>query len=143
VTPASPTWSDVESFLKADGWIRVTASARGGRRQRHIFFEKELQDGRVLQTHISHDRAGTMSAGRFSLILREQLEVSREAFWQAVRTGEPVERPVDADDGGVVEHESWVMAVLVGKLHLSADEIEKLSREEAIRMVQDHWSGLK
>jgi len=140
VTPKAPSWEDVEKFLKADGWAQISATARGGGRQRHIFFEKELPEGRTLQTHISHDRSGTMSPGRFSLILREQLEVSREAFWEAIRTGEPVARPTPEDQDEIVEHEPWVMAVLVGSLHLSADRIAELSEDEAIALVQRHWS---
>ncbi|MBW8059873.1 MAG: hypothetical protein FVQ78_05970 [Solirubrobacterales bacterium] len=140
MTPASPSWGDVERFLGADGWRQIPAGERGGRRQPHIFFEKELPDGRLLQTHISHDRSSTISPGRLSTILREQLEVSRAEFWEAIRSGEPVERPVKADDEGAVEHESWVIAVLVGELHMTAEEIEKLTEQAAIDLVHRHWS---
>ena len=140
MTPTSPSWADVERFLGADGWRQVPASERGGRRQSHIFFEKELPDGRLLQTHISHDRSSTISPGRFSTILREQLEVSRAEFWEAIRSGEPVERPVERDGEEVAEHEPWVIAVLVDELHMTAEEIEKLTEQEAIDLVHKHWS---
>lgn len=140
MTKTSPTWGDVESFIRADGWRRIPARERGGGRQRHIFFEKELPDGRILQTHISHDRSATISAGRFSAILRDQLEVSRAEFWEATSSGKPVSRPVDMDEEEPVEHEPWVMAVLVGELHMTAAQIEGLSREEAIAIVHEHWS---
>ena len=143
MTPSSPTWGDVEQFLNADGWRQIPTGERGGRRQSHIFFEKTLPDGRTLQTHISHDRSARMSAGRSALILREQLEVSREAFWGAIRSGEQVERPVPDDQEEVVEHEAWVMAVLVGSLHLSAEEIASLSSADAVALVHDYWSGQK
>lgn len=76
MTPTSATWADVERFLFADGWRQIPAGRRGGKRQRHIFFEKLLADGRILQTHISHDRSKAISPGRFATILREQLHMT-------------------------------------------------------------------
>lgn len=140
MTPTSPSWADVEQFLGVDGWRQIPAGERGGRRQTHIFFEKLLPDGRLLQTHISHDRSKAISPGRFGTILREQLEVSRADFWEAIRSGEPVARPVDTEDEAPVEHDAWVIAVLVGGLHMSAEEIEGLSEEEAVRLVHEHWA---
>jgi hypothetical protein len=138
---ASPTFGDIEDFLAADGWRQVRV---GGRRQRHLRYEKLLADGRLLQTQISHSRAKSISPGRFAAILREQLEVSREQFWQAIRAGEPVERPVDLDEPEpAVEHPAWVVRVLVEELHLSTDEISSLSTQEAIDRVHEHWSGRK
>jgi hypothetical protein len=141
MTPTSPSWADVERFLGVDDWRQTPASERGGRRQSHIFFEKELPDGRILQTHISHDRSSAISPGRFSTILREQLEVSRAELWQAIQSGEPVKRPVETDAvGEAVEHESWAIAVLVGEHHMTPEEIERLTEQDAIDLVHKHWS---
>lgn len=140
MTPTSPSWADVERFLAADGWRRIAAGERGGRRQSHIFFEKELPDGRLLQTHISHDRSRKISPGRFGTILREQLEASRAEFWEAIRSGKPIERPVEMDDEEPVEHESWVIAVLAGELHMKPEEIEELTEQAAIDLAHKHWS---
>jgi len=140
MTKTSPTWGDVEEFLTADGWRQLSPGERGGRRQRHIFFEKVLPEGRMLQTHISHDRGATISPGRFNAILRDQLEVSRADLWEAVSSGEPVDRPAVVDQVGVVEHDAWVVAVLVGQLHMSAEQIEALSEQEAIDLVHQHWA---
>lgn len=140
MTPTSPTWGDVEAFLNADGWRRLAGSLRGGKRQRHIFFEKLLDDGSLLTTHISHDRGAHVSAGRFGSILREQLEVSRDDFWQAVRSGEPVKRPAVVEAPERPEHEGWVIRVLVDELHMGPAEIGALGIEDAKRKVFDHWS---
>ena len=139
MTPTAPTWGDVEDFLGADGWRRVEKSVRGGSRSRHVFYEKTLDDGRVLQTHISHSRQKTLSPGRFGSVLRYQLEVSRAQFWECMRTQRPVDRPVELE-AAPVEHESWVVAVLVGELHMTAEQIAALSEEEARRLVHEHWS---
>lgn len=140
MTPTSPTWGDVEEFLAADGWRRLAGDERGGKRQTQIFFEKVLEDGRALQTHISHDRSSRVSPGRFGAILRGQLEVSREEFWTAIRTGEPVQRPVPLDEEEFVEHDAWVIQVLVGELHMGVEVIAELSEEEAQARVYEYWS---
>lgn len=139
MTPVSPKWGDIEDFLRADEWRKLETGERGGARSRHVFYEKVLAGGRVLQTHVSHSRQKTVSAGRFGSILREQLEVSRDEFWRCVQTQTPVDRPVPTDDP-VPEHDAWVVAVLVADLHMTADEIGKLSPEQVRRLVEEHWS---
>lgn len=130
----------VEAFLKADNWMQLTARSRGGGRQRHIFFEKALASGRVLQTHISHDRSATIGAGRFSDVLRNQLEVSRSEFWAAIRSGREVARPIELEEVPQVEHPYWIVRVLAGELHMSPEEIGDLPSEQAEGLVRRHWS---
>jgi hypothetical protein len=139
MTPDAPAWGEIETFLKIEGWTRLPASSRGGSSRDHIFFEKLLDSGELLQTHISHSRGGRPSTGRFASILRHQIKVSRTQFWQALRSGEPVARsvPVKAEQ---VEHEAWVVAVLAGDLHMTAQEIAMLNAEHARQLVVDHWS---
>jgi hypothetical protein len=139
LTPTAPTWGDVEDFLAADGWRQVEKGERGGSRSRHVFYEKTLADGRVLQTHISHSRQKTLSPGRFSSVLRHQLEVSRQQFWECIRAQRPVDRPVELEEGPV-EDEAWVVAVLVGELHKTAEQIAALSKEEGEKLVRERWS---
>ena len=132
MTPAAPTWDDVAAFLAADGWREIPK--HGGSRQRHVFYEKVLDDGHVLQTHVSHSGQKTMSPGCFSSIIRHDLEVSKAEFWECIRTGQPVDRPASVEDAPV-EHEAWVVAVLASDLHMSAAEIEALTPEEAQQIV--------
>ncbi|MGD0452715.1 MAG: hypothetical protein ABSB69_03900 [Solirubrobacteraceae bacterium] len=139
MTPDAPTWGEIEKFLKIDGWTRLPASSRGGSSQDHIFFEKLIDSGELLQTHISHSRGGRPSTGRFASILRHQIKVSRTEFWQALRSGEPAARPVPVE-AEQVEHEAWVVAALAGDLHMTAEEIAKLDVEHARQLVLDHWS---
>lgn len=134
----SPTFGDIKDFLEADGWRPVRV---GGRRHRHVRYEKLLADGRLLQTQISHSRDRSISPGRFAAILREQLEVSREQFWQAIRASEAVDRPVELDEPeSTTEHPAWVIRVLVEEIHLSAEEIARLSPQAAMDRVHAHWS---
>jgi hypothetical protein len=140
MTPSAPTWGEMERFLQADGWTRLPASSRGGSSETHIFFEKLLDSGELLQTHISHSRRGRPSPGRFGLILREQIKISRAQFWEALSSGQPVARPTPVEAERQVEHEAWVMAVLTGDLRMTAEQIEELDAEQARQLVLDHWS---
>ncbi len=81
----TPTWAQVERFCRIDGW-------REERRTGHVFFEKVLSDGTVLRTHRSFSSRKAMSPGRFEAILRHQLVVTEEQFWQALDTRRPVDR---------------------------------------------------
>jgi len=140
MTPDAPTWGEIEKFLQVDGWTRLAASSRGGSSEDHIFYEKFLDSGALLQTHISHSRRGRPSPGRFGLILREQIKVSRVQFWEALSSGEPVTRPASIEKKQQVEHDAWVLAVLVGDLHMTAAQIERLDAEQARRLVLDQWA---
>lgn len=80
-----------------------------------------------------------MSAGRFSSILHHQLEVSHDQFWECIRSGRPVNRPVPLDVPPAA-HEAWVVEVLVRELHLTAPEIAQLTTDEAQRLVHEHWA---
>ena len=140
MTADAPTWGEMEKFLQADRWTRLPPSSRGGSGQRHIFFEKLLDSGELLQTHISHSRRGGPSPGRFGVILREQLKVSRAEFWAALSSGKPVARPAPIETEQHVEHEAWVIAVLTGELHMTAEQIEELDVEEAGQLILEHWS---
>lgn len=140
MTPNAPTWGEMEKFLQVDGWRRLPASSRGGSSENHIFFEKLLDNGELLQTHISHSRRGAPSPGRFGVILRQQIKVSRAQFWEALSSGEPVPRPAPLDTEQRVEHEAWVLAVLTSELHMTAEQIEALDAEQAKQLVLDHWA---
>jgi hypothetical protein len=69
----TPTWGEVERYCRLDGWHEK-------RRSGHIFFEKVLPDGTVLQTHRSLSGRKTMSPGRFKAILRYQLKTTEAEF---------------------------------------------------------------
>jgi hypothetical protein len=47
---------------------------------------------------------------------------------------------VEVDGKKAVEHESWVIAVLTGELHMTASEIEKLTEQAALDLVHKRWS---
>lgn len=68
-----PSWSDLENFLRRDGWIMVRQNGRDK------IYEKTLPDGDVLRTKVSKG-TGEIGKGLFSRILKQQLRVEKEYF---------------------------------------------------------------
>jgi hypothetical protein len=128
----TPTWRQIERFCGIDGWREVRSSD-------HAFYEKTLPDGTVLRTHRSFASRKTMGAGRFKAILRNQLRVSEDDFWNALETGEPVTRPSSPPEADATLP-AYVIRVLERELHLSQEEIAALSEEEAKGLVDANWS---
>jgi hypothetical protein len=64
---------------------------------------------------------------------------SESEFWDAIRTGMPVVRPSETEEGPP-QHSAWVLRVLTAELHLTAAEIEGLSMDEGIRIVNEFRS---
>ncbi len=136
--PAS-TRSDHQAFCEAEGW-ELVRNARGKTSGHHaVTYELQLHDGRILRTRISHPPDGsTYGANIWSHILRDQLEVDEETFWQCVQSGakpnrgEP-EAPAEALPADLAH-------LLVTRLRLSSAEVAVMSREEAIARMQEFWS---
>jgi hypothetical protein len=128
-----PTNSDIEKFCSVDNWERY-----GG--DDHIRFRKRLDDGRVLRTKLSHggDRD---DIGLLTRIVRHQLEVTEEEFWDAVDSGVPPTR----DPSGVpIEVQpalpAWLFDNLRRQVGMREEDIVHLSMDEAQKILQAHYS---
>lgn len=97
----APTWGHIDDFCKADGWTKSGTTD-------HVHWEKVLPGGPMLKTHRSLASNKVIKPGLFGVILREQLQVSQEQFWEAINTGTPVGRPVELDDAPT-EYPGWVI----------------------------------
>jgi hypothetical protein len=138
VTWPAPTRSDHQTFCEVEGWEQVR-NARGHTSGHHaVTYELPLHDGRILRTRISHPPDGsTYGASLWSHILRDQLDVSEEAFWVCVRNGVKPDRgqpeaPAEALPADLAH-------LLVTRLHLSSAEVALMSRDEAIARMQQFW----
>lgn len=135
------TRSDHEKFCTIEGWTRVR-DARGRTGTHHSTYELSLPDGRVLRTRISHlaDRTA-YGAALWSHILRDQLDVSENDFWQCVQTGakpsrgEP-EQPRDALPADLTYQ-------LIVKFGVPEQEVATMSKAEAIERLQALWGQEK
>jgi hypothetical protein len=133
----TPAWSEVEAFCRIDGWVEVEQ----GRSADHRHYRLVLDDGTVLETRVSHSSKKTMSPGRWKAILRDQLQVGEEDFWNALRTRKSVERPSAPPAESEIEQvPAWAAAVLSSRLHMSPAQIADLGRERAIQLAEEAWS---
>ena len=131
--PARPaTWADIEQFCRIDGWKLDRSSD-------HVFWEKVLPTGEVLQTHRSFAENKSLSQDLFSLVLREQLKVDRATFWCVLQTGEPAIRPTNVEKASP-EYEAWVICGLI-KCGLREEEIREMTPSNAKALLLEKWSS--
>lgn len=71
----APTWKQVKAFCEKDGWER--------KESHHTFFRKMMPDGSIKRVKVSHG-TGDIPKGRWNHILRYQLQVSEEYFWELI-----------------------------------------------------------
>ncbi len=134
-----PTRATHERFCRTEGWTEVR-NARG-KTGHHVTFELALPDGRVLRTRVSHPVDATDYGPEiWRHILRDQLEVSDAEFWACVqhrtKPRRGPERVVTA--AAIPVDVAWQ---LVHKVGLAPDEVARLTRDEAIARLQEHWRG--
>jgi hypothetical protein len=80
------TFRDLEAYLGRDGWVQEPNLARGRRRTGdHRRYRKELPDGAILRTKVSHALGDEIGTDLFKHILRDQLRVDETRFWAVVR----------------------------------------------------------
>jgi hypothetical protein len=133
-----PSFGEIERFCRIDGWQQDKSV--GGSRQTHIRYEKQIPGEQPLRTQISHARANTPTPGRWKGILRNQLKVTEEQFWDTLSTGAPADRTPPPPPPAPIPVADWVRN---GLRHqgLRDDEINLLSPEEAEQELYRRWSG--
>lgn len=81
------TKNDHHDFCDHENW-QVVRGAKGKPVRHHVTFTLTLSSGRVLRTRISRPvNNQPYSTQLFSLILRDQLEVTEPVFWGCVKDG--------------------------------------------------------
>jgi len=129
-------------FCEVEGWRQVQ-SARESANNHHLTFELPLDDGRVLRTRISRP-ANNESYGKalWSHILRDQLCVTQVEFWKCVDGGEVPVRSSSMPLPPSAALPAGLAHQLVHVLQLSSAEVAALSLDDAIALMNDHWSQL-
>ncbi|MFI9721066.1 cytotoxic translational repressor of toxin-antitoxin stability system [Streptomyces sp. NPDC052396] len=127
-----------DRFCQTEGWKRVR-DARGRTGTHHLTYELTLHDGRVLRTRISHPADRTVyGAAIWRHILRDQLDVSEDAFWDCVLRGslpdrgapEPPRRSLPAD----------LVHLLIHRVGLSDATVAGMDKEEALERLHRFWA---
>jgi hypothetical protein len=135
-----PTRQDHETFVDVEGWQQVR-NARGGTGGHHATYELGLPDGRLLRTRISHPpNRTTYGPQLWSHILRDQLEVGNDEFWDCVQNKVLPDRGTAPTAANAVP--AQVVHQLIHSVGVPETDVARMSRQEAIQRLQQYWSGL-
>jgi hypothetical protein len=70
----APKYRDLKKYCEKNGWVMI-------RNTDHWYYEKVLADGSLLQTKISHAVHKEIPSNIWKLILKKQLKISEDEFW--------------------------------------------------------------
>lgn len=124
------TFGDLKAFVERDGWAEEPNLARGRvRTGDHRRYRKELPDGSILRTKVSHGLGDEIGIDLFRHILRDQLRVSEGRFWDVVRgTAKEV---ADAPPPSARTVPGWLVQRLILTVELREDEVGAMTVDEA------------
>ncbi|WP_282779035.1 MULTISPECIES: cytotoxic translational repressor of toxin-antitoxin stability system [unclassified Nocardia] len=130
-----------ETFCRNDKWERVR-NARGGVVGHHSTWELLLPDGRVLRTRISRPMDNTDYGPKlWCQILKEQLQVTEAEFWACVNDQT---RPMRMREAVAIPDREPIPLGVVEKLirlvHLSPEEIETMTKDQAVSRLNQFWA---
>jgi hypothetical protein len=124
-------WAELATFFRADGWREV-------RRTGDIHYEKVLDSGDVLHSMRSSGKNDeTIGKDKFAEILRLQLRVSAQEFWDCVNSGEPVRRPGRPAPVPPNALPLWLVRGLFAELGLRETDIRGMTEEDARRLLNE------
>jgi hypothetical protein len=136
--PPPATRRDHEAFCTIEGWVQ-RKRATGKRGSHHVNYELPLPDGRVLYTRISHPIERTdYGPSIFAHILRDQLEVSAEEFWDCVNnrvlpSRGQMQQFAEAIPLGVIR-------VLTQEAHIPEALVRTMTKAEAVARVAKYYT---
>jgi hypothetical protein len=95
----------------------------------HWRYRKDLADGTSLRTKVSHSLRDEIGVDLFRHILREQLQITEERFWDVVRgraatVGDVPPLPAETVPG-------WLVQQLLLTVGLPEDAVRAMTRAEA------------
>ncbi|MEU3833349.1 cytotoxic translational repressor of toxin-antitoxin stability system [Streptomyces microflavus] len=127
-----------ERFCVVEKWERVR-DARGRTGTHHITYELTLHDARILRTRISHPVDRTVyGAGMWGHILRDQLDVSEDEFWDCVLDGRLPNRGAAAVSKEALPAD--LVYLLIHRVGLAEETVAGLTREDAVARLHQYWT---
>ena len=125
-----PEFSEIWNFCRIDGWEEKMGAS--GKRGDHFRYRKVLKDGRVLRTKASHSDDEIGDPGLWRRIWRDQLGLeSEDQFWEALESGNPVDRTEAAPTPVGPSLPSWLVDSLIRKVGMLPEEVALMSEQEA------------
>ena len=127
----------MSSLLRGEHALR---SGSGKRSTHHETYELALPTGDLLRrTRISRPPDRTVyGSGLWSHILRDQLQVSQQEFWQCANDGIVPSRSQPAAPGPSIPTE--VLYLLKQRVGMRDDQLADMTADEAIERLQHYWT---
>ena len=95
----------------------------------HWRYRKDLPDGTSLRTKASHSLRDEIGIDLFKHILRDQLRVTEDRFWDVVRAG--ANEVTEAPSKQAATIPGWLVQQLILTVGLREDEVRAMTVEEA------------
>lgn len=134
-----PKFSDIRRFCQIDGWTEKKGSS--GKRGDHYRYRKTLDDGSILRTKTSHGDEQIGDPSLWRRIWRDQLALaSEDQFWDALATGEAIDRSPAAPVPSGPSLPGWLVNDLIRKVGLHPDEVAQMSEVEAKERLNEFYS---
>jgi hypothetical protein len=133
------TRDDHESFCKIEKWQPVL-NALGPKVRHHATYELALHDGRILRTRISRPVARTTyGPSLWGAILKDQLEVTVDAFWACVKDGSLPDRGEPEVPANALPLELVIQ--LTRTARIPEETVAAMTKEEAVIAMNDYWTA--
>jgi hypothetical protein len=126
-----PTNSELRKFVETEGWEDKDKQS-GSKTGDHHRYLLRLETGEVLYTRVSHGSGGIDDPGLFAHILREQLRVTEQQFWDCVRRGVKPPRPGAAPPPPENRIDGRLAYNLVKKVGLTPEQLASMDQEQAV-----------
>jgi hypothetical protein len=127
------TFRDLQAYVERDGWTEEPSLSRARRRTGdHRRYTKELPDGTILRTKVSHALGDEIGTDLFKHILRTQLRVDEAQFWTVVRGRGSVAE--DAPPPRLTTVPAWLVQRLLFTVGLPEAEVRRLTPEQALEL---------
>ncbi len=124
------TFGELRQFVTDEGWTEEPNLSRGRRRTGdHRRYFRDLSDGTRLRTKFSHDEHAEIGDDLFHRILRDQLQVTEERFWEVVHGRSGTE--TQAREPTVEPISGWLVTRLLFTVGLSEAEVAQMTGDEA------------
>lgn len=124
------TFRDLRLYVTNDGWTEEPNLARGRRRTGdHRRYFRDLADGTRLRTKVSHDEQSEIGEDLFHRILRDQLRVTEQRFWEVVHGRS--EAAAEAAEPTVEPIPGWLVTRLLFNVGLTEAEVAQMTAAEA------------
>ncbi|MFF1904663.1 cytotoxic translational repressor of toxin-antitoxin stability system [Kitasatospora sp. NPDC058218] len=138
MTRPQPDRGRHDQFCRTEGWDRAR-DAHGRTGTHHVTYELPLRDGRILRTRMSHPVNRTAyGPSLWGHILRDQLEVTEDEFWDCALLGRLPDR--GAPELPKESLPADLVYLLIHRVGLAEEAVAMLSREDAAARLQRHWT---